>query len=312
MFSNKYIFIYASIMVIAVAAILSAAAMFLQPFQERNVNVEKIQNILTSAGIVSTKENAEKLFNNHIVAQVLIDRNGKIVNDNRKAFEMDLKSELQKLEELESGKSQVEPAFPLFVCKNGADTTYIIPVLGKGLWGPLWGYIALKSDCNTIVGVVFDHKGETPGLGAEIATPAFQEQFVGKKIFDDKEQFVSVAVVKGGVANSSISEEYGVDAISGGTITSNGLADMLKVCLENYLAYFKGKRDEILVEQVNPETDTIVVEPVVEMEVAIPKPAPRPRPVETPESEPEWVAPVEEPAVSTEEPRTDTTEIQSL
>lgn len=263
MFSNKYIFIYATIMVVVVAAILSAAAMLLQPFQARNANVEKIQNILTSAGIVSTKENAEELFKKHIVAELLIDRNGGIISgDQRKAFDLDLKSELKKLEELESGKSRAEPAFPMFVCQNNADTIYIIPVLGKGLWGPLWGYVALKNDCNTIVGVVFDHKGETPGLGAEIATPAFQSQFAGKKIFDESENFVSVAVVKGGVANSSINPEYGVDAISGGTITSTGLANMLKICLENYEKYFKEKRDEILKAQQEQEivTDSTAVE----------------------------------------------------
>ncbi len=267
MFTNKYIFIYASVMVIAVAAILSTAAMVLQPFQERNANVEKIQNILASAGVVTTKENAEVIFNQEIIAQVLIDRNGTILNDDRKAFDVDLKSELKKLEELESGKSKVEPVFPLFICKNNDDTIYIIPVLGKGLWGPLWGYVALKNDYNTVVGVVFDHKGETPGLGAEIATPAFQKQFVGKKIFDPNERFVSVAVVKGGVANSNVNPEYGVDAISGGTITSNGLADMLKVCLENYIGYFKNQRAELLKQQ-EPVMDSIVEEPVVE-------PAPR-------------------------------------
>jgi hypothetical protein len=152
----------------------------------------------------------------------------------------------------------------MFVCKNNVDTIYIIPVLGKGLWGPLWGYVALKNDYNTIVGVVFDHKGETPGLGAEIATPTFQKQFSGKKIFDDNENFVSVSVVKGGVANSGISAEYGVDAISGGTITSNGLANMLKICLANYEKYFKNRREEIF-KCLEPVVDSIVEDSLTEL-----------------------------------------------
>lgn len=236
-------------MVIAVAAVLSAAAMLLQPAQERNVRIEKIQSILTSAGIVSTTENAEDLFNQHIIAQHLIDRNGNIVNDGRNVFDLDLKPELKKLEDLEVGKSSEEPAFPIFVCKNGNDTMFIIPVLGKGLWGPLWGYVTLKNDYNTVVGAVFDHKGETPGLGAEIATELFRKQFVGKKIFDNNDLFVSVSVVKGGVANSNIDPEYGVDAISGGTITSNGLSEMLKLCLGNYVNYFDVQRSELLKQQ---------------------------------------------------------------
>jgi len=249
MFTNKYIFIYASVMVIIVAAVLSAAAMFLQPFKERNVKVEKIRNILTSAGIVSTRENAERLFQEHITAELLIDRHGKVINDDRKAFDIDLKTELQKLNELESGQSNVKPAFPLFVCENKGDTVFIIPMLGKGLWGPIWGYIALKSDYNTVVGAVFDHQGETPGLGAEISTAVFQKQFVGKKIFDNKDKFVSVAVVKGGMAYSKIPRMNGVDAISGGTITSEGLAKMIKLCLANYVSYFKNQRDEVSFKQ---------------------------------------------------------------
>jgi len=99
----------------------------------------------------------------------------------------------------------------------------IIPVEGKGLWGPIWGYIALESDMNTIYGVTFDHKGETPGLGAEINQYPFESMFHGKKIYEDG-KFVSVDVIKGGTTDDN---PHGVDAISGGTITSKGLEKML-------------------------------------------------------------------------------------
>ncbi|MDR1951271.1 MAG: NADH:ubiquinone reductase (Na(+)-transporting) subunit C [Bacteroidales bacterium] len=249
MFSNKYIFIYATILVIAIAALLSTTAKFLQPFQERNARIEKIQDILTSAGIESTKENAEHLFDKHIIAELLIDRHGKVINDGRDPFDMDLKIELRKLQDLETEKSNVEPVFPLFVCEYNGKKTYIVPMLGKGLYGPLWGYMALKDDYSTILGVVFDHKGETAGLGAEISNSSFHDLFAGKKIFDKDDKFVSVELVKGGVANSRIKPEHGVDALSGATVTSTGLSAMIKQNLANYVNYFKNQRIEIILEQ---------------------------------------------------------------
>jgi len=239
--SNKYIFIYATVMVVLVAAILSIVAVVLKPYQDNNVKVEKMQAILTSAGIVSTPADAADLYNKHIIREILIDdkgntvaeyADGKFISGDRRAFDVDLKVELTK-------KDKGEPSvMPLFECDKDGEQLIIIPVRGKGLWGPIWGNLALKSDLNTIAGVTFDHKGETPGLGAEIATKPFQAQFVGKKLFEDG-NFVSVTVVKGGVANSNINPIHGVDAISGGTITSTGVSKMLKDCLGNYVDYIR-------------------------------------------------------------------------
>jgi Na+-transporting NADH:ubiquinone oxidoreductase subunit C len=246
MFSNRYIFIYATILVVVIAALLSTTAKILQPLQERNTRIAKIQDILASAGIESTRGNAEQLFDKHIVDQRLINRHGKVVNDGRQAFDIDLRDEQRRLQDVEAGRSNIEPVFPLFVSENNGQRLYIVPVLGRGLWGPLWGYVALKDDFNTIAGVVFDHQGETPGLGAEISEYWFQDRFIGKKIFDNDGKFVSVSVVKGGVANSYIPKEHGVDALSGSTITSDGLSDMIKQSLANYVQYFKNYRQEIL------------------------------------------------------------------
>jgi len=108
------------------------------------------------------------------------------------------------------------------------------------LWGPIWGNIALEKDFRTVYGVTFGHKGETPGLGAEIATQAFQDQFEGKTIFDDNYNFTYIKVVKGGVVTMPADQQiHGVDAISGGTITSTAVSDMIKDCLSNYEAYIK-------------------------------------------------------------------------
>ena len=109
------------------------------------------------------------------------------------------------------------------------------------MWGPIWGYIALDGDMNTIHGASFGHKSETPGLGAEIETKAFQQQFVGEKIFDASGDFISVKVVKGGAAPQDL---HGVDAISGGTITSNGVTEMLQRTLGHYVPFFKTKQKE--------------------------------------------------------------------
>ncbi|GAB1402844.1 MAG: NADH:ubiquinone reductase (Na(+)-transporting) subunit C [Lentimicrobiaceae bacterium] len=248
MYSNAYIFKYASIMVILVAAILSAAALLLQPAQERNVKIEKIQDILRSAHIPSTTANAEELYRKHIIREIVINEqgdelsvysNGSFEKGDIRAFDVEVRAQQKIKKEKLAGKTTQEPVYPLFVCQKDNDTLYIIPVYGTGLWGPIWGNIALKSDLNTIVGATYGHKGETPGLGAEIATSEFADQFIDKTIFNNNGQFVSVAVVKGGVAGSNVEISHGVDAISGGTITSVGVDNMIEHSIENYVPYFK-------------------------------------------------------------------------
>ena len=114
---------------------------------------------------------------------------------------------------------------------------YVFPLSGKGLWGPIWGYLSLDEDLNTVYGAYFDHKSETSGLGAEIATEHFQSQFSGKKIFNSENQFVAVKTNKRGAQN-----ENEVDAISGATITSTSVSEMLESCLNKYLPYIEKSR----------------------------------------------------------------------
>lgn len=242
--SNSYIFIYSVVMVVIVAAMLSVTATLLKPKQQQNIKVEKMQAILASANIASTPEDAEELYHKYIVKELVLNskgevsstyENGQLTGDLR-AFDVDLK--VQQFNQ-KNGKDFFSP---MFVCDYSGNTFYIIPMLGKGLWGPIWGNLALKSDMNTIEGVVFDHKGETPGLGAEIATKQFQDQFLGKTIFNQQGDFVSVTVQKGGVATLPANmHDHAVDAISGGTITSVGVDHMLKDCLKNYVPYFKNQ-----------------------------------------------------------------------
>lgn len=224
-FSNRYIFIFATVMVAVVAALLSTAAMVLQPKQEKNREIEKMRNILASVRIESDRSNAAELFGKTIRESLVINTKGAVV-ENVDPFTIDLRSEQKKPVDTQN--------LPLFIASlEGDRELIIIPLEGKGLWGPIYGYISLEADMSTIYGVTFDHKGETPGLGAEINTSAFEDMFTGKRIFES-DKFVSVKVIKGGAPDG---DNHGVDAVSGGTITSVGLQDMLYDCLIKYQEY---------------------------------------------------------------------------
>ena len=230
--SSGFTFMFSSVMVIVVAVLLASAAIVLGPYQAKNIRLEKMQNILSSIGIKTTREEAEKLYNQYVKEQLVLNSKGEPITEKISAFDIDLKKELDKAR---LGKAN-EQLFPLFVFDKDGKLYYVIPVRGKGLWGPIWGYIALEGDLNTVYGASFGHKGETPGLGAEIETEEFQRQFKGKKIFDEAGNFVSVHLIKGGAAPGDL---HGVDAVSGGTITSTGVSEMLQRTINSYLPYFK-------------------------------------------------------------------------
>ena len=229
-FSNTYIYTFSVIMVVIVALLLSLAAMQLKPFQDKNIEVEKKQNILASVRITSTPKDAVDLYAKYITETFVINNKGEKVEGD--AFSVDLKSELS--------KPAAERKLPVFVATlDNGSKSYVIPLRGTGLWGPIWGYISLEPDMNTIYGTLFDHQGETPGLGAEIATSWFQEPFRGKTIFNNSTDFVSIKVLKGGAPKD---DPHAVDAISGGTITSKSLEAMLDSCLVQYKTYFLTNR----------------------------------------------------------------------
>lgn len=192
--SNKATLLFSSGMVIVIAIMLSVTAIALAPYQAKNIRIEKMRNILTSVSIDAKFKDAENLFEKYIVKQVVLNNKGEEVSGSTTAFDIDLKKEMDKAK---TG-NQDKQLFPLFVCRKEGKSLYIIPVRGKGLWGPIWGYIAVEGDMNTVYGVSLGHKSETPGLGAEIETEKFQDEFTGKKIFDESGKFVSVKVIKGG------------------------------------------------------------------------------------------------------------------
>jgi len=226
-FTNRYIFTFATVMVAAVALILSTAALLLQPLQERNAEIEKKRNILASVGVEATEDTAEEKYEEFITGSFALNSDSEKVED-ANPFEVDVRKEQK--------KPLDDQLFPVFIATlEGGENSYIIPLEGKGLWGPVYGYISLKEDMRTINGVTFDHKSETPGLGAEINESWFEDQFIGKKLFEDGE-FVSIMVQKGGAEEG---DPHAVDAISGGTITSKGLEAMLYDCLVHYVEYMK-------------------------------------------------------------------------
>ena len=234
---NSYIFTFAAIMVIVIGALLALASEALKPMQQANVRAEKMQSILATAGVNLEMDEAEAAFNKYITDQLILNSDGEVVeNSEFVAFEVDVVGEYRSL-------AVEDRHYPLFVFDDGSEKKFIIPMAGRGLWGPIWGYVALDEDLNTIGGTSFAHKGETPGLGAEISEHEFQDQFVGKKVFDKENQFVSVQVVKGGVIPDAGDVYHRVSGISGGTITSNGVNEMLARTLKVYVPYLKENKN---------------------------------------------------------------------
>jgi Na+-transporting NADH:ubiquinone oxidoreductase subunit C len=228
--SNAYTFGFAAAMVIVVASVLAFTASSLKDLQQENVRKEKMQNILATIGIETDRDGAETLFNDHIVSQLAL-RNDGTVDDAVDPFSgIKLALELK--------KDPSEQRFPLYLADVESESYYIIPLRGSGLWDAIWGYIALESDRNTIKGAVFDHKAETAGLGAEITQQWFMDRFVGEKVFDDSGSLVGVSVSKTNNDPKDLDKnDHEVDAISGATITGDGVSDMIMERLTHYQSY---------------------------------------------------------------------------
>lgn len=226
--SNTYTIIYIIVLVIVVGTALAATALALRPRQQENVNADKMAQILAAAMITPEKDRIVADFDRYITSQFVVNERGETL-DNVKAFDVDVATQAK----LAPDRREL----PVYVCTVSEGVQkYILPVYGAGLWGPIWGYVAFDSDGSTIYGAYFAHQGETPGLGAEIEKPAFSNQFQGKDIFNESGDFQSVKVVKTGQEPST--GAY-VHAISGGTITSQGVQKMLSNSLEPYSAFFK-------------------------------------------------------------------------
>ena len=220
--SNSYTIIYAAVMVVIVAFLLAFVSSSLKDIQNANVKNDTKKQILSAINVSDVKD-ADAEFAKYEVKDMLVQADGTLA-----AYEGEFNT---------SFKGEIaENRLHVFECKVDGATKYIVPVYGAGLWGPVWGYVALNDDKDTVFGVYFNHAGETPGLGAEITTPKFQAPFVGKKVLENGE--VGLSVVKAGKVAKP---DYEVDGISGGTITSQGVDSMLKDCLKLYKPFLSNK-----------------------------------------------------------------------
>ncbi len=195
-FTNTYIFLYITALVVIIAVVLTLVSTGLKPRRDRNKQAEKCQQILRAAGHDIDRSKAVEAFS----------RLAEPLTEDGQRYRV--------------------------ICSDGT-AGIAVRLDGKGLWGPIWGYAVISEDGQTVKGVTFDHKSETPGLGAKITDEAFQKSFEGKKLYDKDGHFVSVRVLKAG-KNPEIAAENRVDAISGATITSRGVDEMMgRIAIHN-------------------------------------------------------------------------------
>ncbi len=229
---NTYTIIYSVVLVAIVGVLLSVVYQALRPKQVENIENDTKRQILAAALLSPAEgESVASLYAEHITDSFIVNSRGERTDAGQNPFTVNVALEVKKPAD--------ERALPVFVCRTDNGTKYIVPVYGAGLWGPIWGYVAFDADGNTIYGAYFAHQGETPGLGAEIEKPAFSSQFEGKQIFSADGTFQSVKVVKNG---QEPQKGAWVHAVSGGTITSQGVQKMLSGSLEPYSAYFMNLR----------------------------------------------------------------------
>lgn len=235
--SNSYTFLFATIMVFVVASSLAFTATLLKEKQDNNVRKEQMQNILSTVDIDIDRDGAEDLYKKYIKKALALTLEG---TPDREVDAFNIKLET------ETNKPIEHQRFPLYIAEINAKEYYIIPLRGAGLWNAIWGYISLEEDMRTIKGTVFDHKGETAGLGAEITQEWFQDSFVGETVFDLQGTLVGISVSKtNNDPEGNDKKDHEVDAISGATITGDGLSDMIKERLEYYIPYFKQQQVSI-------------------------------------------------------------------
>jgi Na+-transporting NADH:ubiquinone oxidoreductase subunit C len=236
--SNLYTMLFATGMVIVVGALLAFLASSLKPAIDENKRIEKQQNILYAMGVNEntegsavfvSKDKVAAEFSKYITKQIVIQ--GDKVTEDTKAYLIDVKKEQTLAKE---GKQR---RLPLFIGEKDGNTFYIAPIRGKGLWDAIWGYVGMDENM-VIQGVYFDHKGETPGLGANIKERFFMDDFIGEEMMSN-DSFIGVTVKKGNNdPKNDDKTDNEVDAIAGATITGDGVTAMIKSELKKYVTYF--------------------------------------------------------------------------
>jgi Na+-transporting NADH:ubiquinone oxidoreductase subunit C len=247
--SNSFTFIFATVLVVVVGSLLAVTFLALKPAYDENVRREKMQNILASMKVKVERDAAPAKYEELVKETVLVDADGKPVDGD--AFSLDA---LKQYKDWKAGVVKAEEMkYPVYRAETDGRKLFVLPVVGTGLWGPIWGYISVEADGRTVYGSTFDHKGETPGLGAEIATPYFIDQFPGKTFTEDNGTYTGIKVYKGGTQTT---DPHGVDGISGGTITSQGVDEMLMRSLAIYDKYLK----TVVAPPAPPAADTMAAD----------------------------------------------------
>ena len=225
---NSYTIIYASVVVIVVAFLLAFVSKVLEPQSQANERIDKKKQILAALNVRNlSNDQVEQKYKEIILQDEIVDAKGHIVKDGRKQDQDGF---------LLSFKEITHDRLPIYICKVDGQTKYIFPLIGKGLWGSIWGYIALNDDLRTVYGTYFSHERETAGLGARINEVSFQQEFVGKHVMKKGSNKIDLSVVKSGKVQDP---EVECDGITGATLTSNGVNDMLKQCLGNYMSFLQ-------------------------------------------------------------------------
>ena len=234
------------VIITIVSLLLSITSGSLRSFQEDNVRLDTKKQILNSLPGIELGEDAAATYAATIKEYNMLDAEGNVVKTLDPVADFDVKAE--------------EGQFPMYVAEIDGETKYILPMNGAGLWGAIWGYMALNDDRNTVFGVFFNHAGETPGLGAEIVTEKFRSPFIGKELLKNG-KFASIAIEKAG---TKVEDRDQVDAISGGTITSKGVEAMLSSSLVNYEKFLTAPAAIVVEEVIEEVADSVIVEPVIE------------------------------------------------
>lgn len=238
--NNGYTFFFAILMVVIVGTALAAVSVGLKPLQDKNLEIKKKMDILNALKVKDiqgsdtldiTRKNAEALYAANILENecLVLDAEGNVM-PGLVAFDIDIKQQYR-----DKTRPASKREYPLFVASIDGAKKYVIPVVGSGLWGPIWGYIAVNEDKTSIYGAQFDHKTETPGLGAEIKQPFFVKQYDSESISENG-VYKKIKVVKDGSGQEP--HNFKVDGITGGTITSKGVEEMVDRTIQVYVKYF--------------------------------------------------------------------------
>lgn len=239
---NIYTVVFSVVMVMVVGTLLAFLASSLKPTIIENQRFEKQQNILYAMGVHNnegdndvqfiTTDKVGQVFDQYITKQYYV-QGGEIKEDDQ-AYLIDLARE-----EALTRNPDYQKKLPIFIGEKDGEAFYIVPVLGKGLWDAIWGFVALDQEM-VVKGVYFDHKAETPGLGANIKERFFMDKFKGEHIFNEEGYFAGINVAKGNNDPANVRKtDNTIDAIAGSTITGDGVTAMLRNYLRTYIPYIQ-------------------------------------------------------------------------